>query len=96
MHKKYWTENIKLQEVPGILYVKESEDDKPVIKSESSNKNAITFEVAGSKTPVILIQEDGRVFVNGEFINDNVAIYSAMLDFLEGGGFLEGWKRDGF
>lgn len=96
VYKKYWTENIELREVPGILYVKDVKDNEPVVKSEPADKNAITFEIAGSTIPVILIKEDGRVLVNGELIDDNKAIYSAMLDFLEGGGFLEGWQRGGF
>mgnify|MGYP006919311821 CR=1 FL=1 len=56
--------------------------------------SAITFKC--KDIPVIDIKINGDVYIKGELIDNNEAVYSALLDFLEDSGYLDNWKRSGF
>lgn len=62
----------------------------------SNNKEEWAIEFKNSNEPVIQISKDGKIYIRGEFVTDNVAVYEALLDFLEDSGYLDNWKRNGY
>ncbi len=47
----------------------------------------IVFSFDGEE--VMKFESDGRIFIRDELVDDNQRVYSAMLDFLTGAGYLD-------
>jgi hypothetical protein len=53
------------------------------------SKNSIEFKISNTKEPIILLKDNGDIFVKGNLIENDIEVVNALREFLRDTNYLK-------